>query len=133
MKDKESEQISFVKHLYKTATRSMATYSSKFSKHDYTQPQLFVIGCIKKRLRLKYREVVEIIEEMPKLKEILGLDTDMDAYNHCGGCIERCVFSARVIKDGQMSYKADSCYGCGLCVSVCPEDATVMQRRLWKR
>ncbi|MDY6864467.1 MAG: hypothetical protein SVY15_00640 [Halobacteriota archaeon] len=75
VKDKESELISFVKHLYKTAKRSMTAYSSRFSKHDYTQPQLFVIGCIKKRLRLKYREVVEITEEMPKLKEILGLDT----------------------------------------------------------
>ncbi|MDY6866281.1 MAG: hypothetical protein SVY15_09985 [Halobacteriota archaeon] len=75
VKDKESELISFVKHLYKTATRYMTAYSSRFSRHDYTQPQLFVIGCIKKRLRLKYREVVEITEEMPKLKEILGLDT----------------------------------------------------------
>ena len=32
-------------------------------------------------------------------------------------------------KDGQMSYDAAACYGCGLCVTVCPVEATVMQRR----
>jgi len=55
--------------------------------------------------------------------------TDMAACTHCGDCIERCVFGARVWKDGQMSYDAAACYGCGLCVTVCSVDAIVMQRR----
>ena len=33
------------------------------------------------------------------------------------------------IEDGQMRYDAGACYGCGLCVVVCPGEATVMQRR----
>jgi ferredoxin len=55
--------------------------------------------------------------------------TDMEACTHCGDCIERCVFEARVWQDGQMHYDVGACYGCGLCVSVCPAEATVMQRK----
>ena len=55
--------------------------------------------------------------------------TDMEACTHCGDCVERCVFGARVWKDGQISYDPAACYGCGLCVTVCSVDATVMQRR----
>jgi Pyruvate/2-oxoacid:ferredoxin oxidoreductase delta subunit len=55
--------------------------------------------------------------------------TDMDLCIHCGDCIERCVFGARVWKDGQMQYDAAVCYGCGLCVTTCPTDATTMERR----
>ena len=55
--------------------------------------------------------------------------TDREACTHCGDCIERCLFEARVWQDGRMSYNAAACYGCGLCVTVCPAEATVMQRR----
>jgi Pyruvate/2-oxoacid:ferredoxin oxidoreductase delta subunit len=55
--------------------------------------------------------------------------TDMGACTHCGDCIERCVFGARIWKDGQMRYDAAACYGCGLCVTVCSVEAIVMQRR----
>jgi len=57
------------------------------------------------------------------------VQTDMEACTHCGDCIGRCVFGARVWKDEQMSYDTAACYGCGLCVTVCPVDANVMQRR----
>jgi ferredoxin len=48
---------------------------------------------------------------------------------HCGDCIDRCVFGARVWKDEQMQYDPAVCYGCGLCVTICPADATTMGRR----
>ena len=56
--------------------------------------------------------------------------TDMETCTHCGACVERCVFGARVLENGRMCYDAHACYGCGLCVTVCPVGATVMQRRL---
>ena len=56
-------------------------------------------------------------------------DTDRLACIHCGDCIERCVFEARGWDDVEMRYDADACYGCGLCVSVCPAQATIMKRR----
>ncbi|UCC40636.1 MAG: 4Fe-4S dicluster domain-containing protein [Candidatus Aminicenantes bacterium] len=55
--------------------------------------------------------------------------TDRDACVHCGDCVERCVFGARVWDDEQMNYNADDCYGCGLCVTVCSAKAAVLHRR----
>lgn len=55
--------------------------------------------------------------------------TDSDVCIHCGECAERCVFGARVHKDEQMDYNADPCLGCGLCVTICPVEATSMHPR----
>lgn len=55
--------------------------------------------------------------------------TDEELCIHCGKCIERCVFEARRWRDGRMEYDATACYGCGLCVTVCPVKATSMERR----
>jgi Pyruvate/2-oxoacid:ferredoxin oxidoreductase delta subunit len=48
---------------------------------------------------------------------------------HCGDCVARCVFGARLYQDKKMSWDAGKCYGCGLCVTVCPEKAILMQLR----
>ncbi len=48
---------------------------------------------------------------------------------HCGECVERCVFDARVFQDEKMAYNNESCVGCGLCVTVCPVGATSMVLR----
>ena len=55
--------------------------------------------------------------------------TDFDACYNCGECIERCIFGARVFKDGKLEYNADACLGCGLCVTVCSVAAISMQLR----
>jgi len=56
--------------------------------------------------------------------------TDMESCIHCGECIDRCFFGARIREGGQMIYNADACYGCGLCVTICPEEATILQQRI---
>ena len=55
--------------------------------------------------------------------------TDMEACVHCGDCIERCAFGARAWQDRSVKYLADACYGCGLCMTICPKDAVVLRRR----
>ena len=55
--------------------------------------------------------------------------TEVGLCTHCGDCIERCVFEARIWEGERMVYQPDACRGCGLCVTVCPVEATVMQRR----
>ena len=55
--------------------------------------------------------------------------TDRQRCTDCGKCVDRCMFDARVLRNGVLEYDPGSCLGCGLCVSVCPTQATVMQRR----
>ena len=44
----------------------------------------------------------------------------------CGECVDRCIFDARIVKDGQLEFTPDACLGCGLCVTVCPVKAISM-------
>ncbi len=55
--------------------------------------------------------------------------TDLYACVHCGDCVDRCVFDARSLRDGELAYDPNRCYGCGLCVTVCPVEATRMVLR----
>ncbi len=55
--------------------------------------------------------------------------TDMDACTHCGDCIARCPFDARVWDGSEMRYDATACYGCGLCVTACASGATTLRPR----
>jgi Pyruvate/2-oxoacid:ferredoxin oxidoreductase delta subunit len=50
-------------------------------------------------------------------------EDDAANCNNCGVCVDRCVFMARSMTDGEMLYDATNCFGCGLCVSTCPTDA----------
>ena len=55
--------------------------------------------------------------------------TNLEDCIHCGECVDRCVFDARVYQNEKMAYNAEACLGCGLCVTVCPVDATIMTLR----
>jgi len=55
--------------------------------------------------------------------------TNQEQCKDCGKCAERCAFGAREIRDGILRYDPGACLGCGLCVSVCPVEATMMQIR----
>jgi ferredoxin len=50
-------------------------------------------------------------------------ETDLESCTDSGVCAERCVFGAREMFDGKLSYDPERCFGCGLCVSTCPNAA----------
>jgi Pyruvate/2-oxoacid:ferredoxin oxidoreductase delta subunit len=50
-------------------------------------------------------------------------EDDVENCINCGACVDRCVFMARNMTDGEMLYDVSNCFGCGLCVSTCPTDA----------
>lgn len=48
---------------------------------------------------------------------------DREQCIDCAKCVERCVFQARQMEEGELAYDQSKCFGCGLCVSTCPVDA----------
>jgi hypothetical protein len=48
-------------------------YSSRFSRHDFTQPQLFALLVVRQALRLDYRGLVMLLAEWAELRRALGL------------------------------------------------------------
>ncbi len=57
-------------------------------------------------------------------------EDDAENCNNCGACVDRCVFNARGMTDGEMVYYVSNCFGCGLCVSTCPTDAIRLVPRI---
>ena len=49
--------------------------------------------------------------------------TDRDLCNDCGDCVEVCHFGARLMREDRLAVLHGNCYGCGLCVGACPENA----------
>ncbi len=55
--------------------------------------------------------------------------TDLSLCNDCLACVAVCHFGARGIEKGRLTLHTDRCYGCGLCVDVCPSGGITMVRR----
>ena len=52
---------------------ALPPYSSRFSRHDFTQAQLFALLTLKQFLRTDYRGVVAAVAEWGELRRVLGL------------------------------------------------------------
>lgn len=55
--------------------------------------------------------------------------TDEELCNHCGSCEDFCYFGARSFDGEYLDVNRDECYGCGVCVGICPEEAISMVLR----
>jgi len=55
--------------------------------------------------------------------------TDKGRCKDCGSCVDRCQFGAREIIDNRLVYHEERCFGCGLCVGICLEEAVRMTDR----
>ena len=75
-------------------------------------------------------QIVKVLErkELMVHSEYVAVTSSEDCI-HCGHCVERCVFNARVFNNNKMDYHANACAGCGLCVTICPSAATSMKLR----
>jgi IS5 family transposase len=68
-----SQLLKFTQVCMQLATEQVPPYSSKFSKHTFTQPQLVVLYCLKLKLGVTYRELIDWLGEMPRIQQALGL------------------------------------------------------------
>lgn len=55
--------------------------------------------------------------------------TDRSLCINCGVCGDRCLFGARRLDGGRLVYDPRQCFGCGLCVSICPKSAIELIER----
>jgi hypothetical protein len=55
------------------AAQALPQYSSKYSKHDFTQHQLFAILVLRAFLKTDYRGIEELLKDWSDLRSALGL------------------------------------------------------------
>lgn len=70
----KSRLLEFASAVHKLARQAVPAYSSKFSKKAYTQPQHIVIICLKVREGKTYEGIIDLLIEMPRIREVLDLD-----------------------------------------------------------
>src|SRR5262245_23649532 len=82
------------------AQAALPTYSSKYSRQDYTQHQLFALLALKTFFKTDYRGLAQLIEDFAELRADLGL-RQVPHYSTL------CYAARRLLKKGRSS--ASSC------------------------
>ncbi|MHB8163906.1 MAG: IS5 family transposase, partial [Methanoregula sp.] len=76
IKKSSGRYISFIKHAFSLVQSShLSLYSSKYSRKDYTQHQLLTLLLFKEYRKEDYRSIIWDLEEMDRIREVLGLTT----------------------------------------------------------
>jgi hypothetical protein len=78
------------------AQEALPAYSSKFSRRDYTQHQLFALLALKTFFKTDYRGVIQLLEDFAELREELGL-REVPHYSTL------CYAAKRLLKKGSSS------------------------------
>jgi hypothetical protein len=78
------------------AQQALPAYSSKFSRKDFTQHQLFACLALKTFFKTDYRGLVQLLQDFTELREELGL-ADVPHYSTL------CYAAKRLLKKGSSS------------------------------
>ena len=65
--------VAVAREALRVGRSGLPAYSSRYSRQDYTQPQLFALLALKQFLRTDYRGVVTLLAEWTELREALEL------------------------------------------------------------
>jgi hypothetical protein len=78
------------------AQAALPAYSSRFSRKDFTQPQLFACLALKTFFKTDYRGLVQLLQDFAELRQELGLS----AVPHYSTL---CYAAKRLLKKGRSS------------------------------
>jgi len=84
------------KEALRLAQEALPAYSSKYSRKDFTQHQLFAVLALKTFLKTDYRGVVQMLADFAPLREDLGL-AEAPHYSTL------CYAAKRLLKKGSSS------------------------------
>ena len=65
--------VALAREALKVGQGGLARYSSRFSRRDFTQPQLFAILVLRQFFKTDYRGVVQLLEDLSDLRKALHL------------------------------------------------------------
>lgn len=65
--------VALVKEAFRAAQASLPTYSSHYSRKDFTQHQLFSILALRIFFKTDYRGIIQLLYDFPDLRKHLGL------------------------------------------------------------
>ena len=57
-------------------------------------------------------------------------NTDLNKCNNCGTCEKWCYFGARQFIDNKLQFNPVNCFGCGICISKCPNKAISLRKKM---
>ena len=66
--------VALAKKSMEIAQGALPAYSSKYSKHDFTQAQLFTCLVLKEFFHVGYRDVVAYLQDFSELREVLAME-----------------------------------------------------------
>ena len=67
-----------MRRAYELGQRVWPDYASRFSRHDFTRPQLFACLVVRESLRLSYRKAEAFLDDVPDWLAEIGLDRPPD-------------------------------------------------------
>ena len=93
MRTMSRSAVDVAREALRAARRALPEYASKFSKHDFTQHQLFAVLAVRQFLRTDYRGMVQFLLDWSDLRRVLGL-TKVPHYSTL------CLAHQRLLKKG---------------------------------
>ena len=73
MRTMTKSPVALAKQAIRTAKAGLPDYSSVYSRHDFTQHQLFAILVLRQFLKTDYRGIIQMLIDFSDLRKALGL------------------------------------------------------------
>ena len=73
MRTMTKSPLALAKQTMRIAQAALPEYSSLYSRHDFTQHQLFTILVLRQFLKTDYRGIIQMLADFSDLRKALGL------------------------------------------------------------